>query len=135
MNVETVQAEERTIALIIRKSFNGAGTTAFTNPDLPMQVAIQIRPLGHKIPAHFHPPSKCFPQEGRARHEILHLDKGNAEVKLFTKNGKYVKSVELEEGDTILIMEGHEITYKTEVRVLEIKEGQYAGLEKEKKLF
>ena len=134
MNVETVQAEQRTIAIIIRKSFHEPGTTPFTNPELPLQVVIQIRPSGHKLPAHIHPPTKSLPQEGRTRHEILHLDKGKAEVKLFTKNGKYVKSVELEEGDTILIMEGHQITYKTDVRVLEIKEGQYAGLEKEKKL-
>ena len=135
MNVETVQAEQRTIAIIIRKSYNESGTTAFTNPELPMQVVIQVRPSGHKIPAHIHPPTKSFPQKGRTRHEILHLDKGKAEVKLFTKKGKYVKSVELEEGDTILIMEGHEITYKADVRLLEIKEGQYAGVEKEKKFF
>ena len=135
MNVETVQAEQRTIAIIIRKSYNESGTKAFTNPELPMQVVIQIRPSGHRIPAHIHPPTKSLPQEGRTRHEVLHLDKGNAEVKLFTKNGKYVKSVELGEGDTILIMEGHEITYKADVRVLEIKEGPYAGVEKEKELF
>jgi hypothetical protein len=134
MKVEIVEAEERTIAIIIRKSFNELGTTSFTNPELPLQVVIQIRASGHKIPAHIHLPTKSFPQEGRTRHEILHLDTGSAEVRLFTKNGNFVKSIDLEEGDTILIMEGHEIIYKSDVRVLEIKEGQYAGLEKEKTL-
>ncbi len=134
MNVETFETDGRTIAIVIRKNFSELGTTAFTNPELPLQVVVQIRPLGHKLPAHIHPPTKPFPQEGRTRHEILHVDSGVIVVNLFAKNGKYVKSVELKEGDTILIMEGHEIIYKTDGRVLEIKEGQYAGLEKEKKL-
>lgn len=129
---ERIEHEARLIALIIRSGYHESGTKAFSNPGPPLQLTIQVRKAGQSSPPHIHPPSGMSKIEDQYRHEIIHLEEGEVEVSLYTRDGEFITKIILHEGDTILITEGHGLVSLTDSKIISVKEGPYLGLEADK---
>jgi hypothetical protein len=119
---------------IIRASYH-PGTTEFFTPDsYSQQLGIIKYSQGGKIKPHYH--NKVI-REVFYTQEVLVIRRGKVKVDLFsTESLVYVTSVELSEGDAILLATGgHGFEMLEDAEMLEIKQGPYNGVEKDKTQF
>lgn len=125
--IERIQAEGKPIAIIVRKEFNQPGVHFFSPFEFSQQLGILVHPIGHEVKAHVH---NLIARDVRVTQEVLHVIEGKVEVILFTENKKYITSRLLSKGDTILLAYGgHGLKILEPSKVLEVKQGPYAGME------
>jgi hypothetical protein len=125
--IEQIQAEGKPIAIIVRKEFNQPGVHFFSPFEFSQQLGILIHPPGHEVKAHVH---NLIARDVRVTQEVLHVIEGRVEITLFTENKKYITSRLLSKGDTVLLAYGgHGIKVLEPSKILEVKQGPYAGME------
>jgi hypothetical protein len=125
--VERVQAEGKPIAIIVRRGFNTPGVNFFSPFEFSQQLGILIHPAGHEVKAHHH---NLIARDVRVTQEVLHLIEGRVEVALFDEKKNYLTTCILNPGDTILLAYGgHGIKILEPSKLLEVKQGPYAGRE------
>lgn len=123
--IEKVMNDNETMGIIIRASFDKSGITFVTPDDYSQQLAYMHHPKGHVILPHIH---------NEVRREILYtketlvIKKGKIRCDFYTDEKKYVKSVVVETGDVLLLVSGgHGFECLEETKMIEIKQGPYAG--------
>ena len=125
--IEQIQAEGKPIAIIVRNEFNQPGVHFFSPFEFSQQLGILIHPTGHEVKAHVH---NLIARDVRVTQEVLHVIEGKVEITLFTENKEYITSRLLSKGDTILLAYGgHGIKILEPSKILEVKQGPYAGME------
>jgi hypothetical protein len=93
-----------------------------TPDDLPLQITILARPAGALVKPHWHLNERA--PETETRHQVMVCMGGSAKVGLFAREGDHVADVVLQQGDLLLMYEGHSIeTLEDRTRLLEIKQG------------
>lgn len=123
--VERVYSKEEMAAIIIRNTFDKEGIEFVTPEDFSQQLAYMHHPKGHQIIPHFHNEVK---RTVHYTQETLVIKKGKIRVDFYDNDCRYQKSVELGEGDIILLVGGgHGIEILEETIMVEIKQGPYAG--------
>ena len=130
--LERVRKDNDILAIIIRKQFNKEGLNFLTPDDFPLQLGVHNRKKGFLVPAHAHIP--LYDLKDITAQEIFHIQKGKIEVTLFDKQDKNAGCVIINEGDTILLVEGHSIKFLEDTVMTEIKQGPYRGKAKEKRM-
>ena len=114
-----------TLAIVIKHDFNKPGITFCTPDDYSQQMAYMHHPAGHVIQPHVHNEVK---REVLYTKEVLVIKKGRLRCDFYTDGHDYIKSVELESGDVILLASGgHGFVCLEETEMYEIKQGPYAG--------
>lgn len=64
------------------------------------------------------------------------MQRGKMEAVLYNEKGEKIKSVILNTGDTILLLSGgHEFNIQEDSKIVEVKQGPYLGVEKDKEYF
>lgn len=125
--VEKIQADGKPIAIIVRKEFKQPGVTFFSPFEFSQQLGILVHPPGHEVKAHVH---NVIARDVRVTQEVLHIIEGKVEITLFTENKQYITSRLLTTGDTVLLaFGGHGIKIVQPSKILEVKQGPYAGKE------
>jgi hypothetical protein len=125
--VERVQAEGKPIAIIVRRDFNTPGVNFFSPFEFSQQLGILNHPAGHEVKAHHH---NLIARDVRVTQEVLHLIEGKIEVALYDEKKNYLTTCILNPGDTILLAYGgHGIKILEPSKILEVKQGPYAGRE------
>jgi hypothetical protein len=125
--VEKIQADDKPIAIIVRNEFNQPGVTFFSPFEFSQQLGILVHPPDHEVKAHVH---NVIARDVRVTQEVLHIIEGKVEITLFTENKQYITSRLLTRGDTILLaFGGHGIKVLEPSKILEVKQGPYAGKE------
>lgn len=125
--IEKIQADGKPIAIIVRNEFNRPGVSFFSPFEFSQQLGILIHPVGHEVKAHVH---NLIARDVRVTQEVLHVIEGKVEITLFTENKKYITSRLLSRGDTVLLAYGgHGIKILEPSKILEVKQGPYAGME------
>jgi hypothetical protein len=125
--VEHIQADDKPIAIIVRSDFNQPGVSFFSPFEFSQQLGILVHPSGHEVKAHVH---NVIARDVRVTQEVLHIIEGKVEITLFTENKSYITSRLLSKGDTILLAYGgHGIKILEPSKILEVKQGPYAGKE------
>jgi hypothetical protein len=125
--VESIQAEGKPIAIIVRRGFNKPGVTFFSPFEFSQQLGILIHPAGHEVKAHHH---NLIARDVRVTQEVLHIIEGKIAVDLYDEKRIYLTTCILNQGDTILLAYGgHGIKILEPSRILEVKQGPYAGRE------
>jgi len=123
MSIERVEHEGETIALIVRGDFEEEGAKFFTNDDNPLQLGVINQKAGQETQPHVHREREVAI---KSIQEVVHVDRGRALVKFYTRDGNKVGSRILERGDTILLMNGgHGFRMLEDTRLVEIKQGPY----------
>lgn len=125
--VERIEAEGKPIAIIVRNDFNRPGVNFFSPFEFSQQLGILVHPTGHEVKAHVH---KVIARDVRVTQEVLFLIEGKMEITLYDENKKFITSRTLNGGDTILLAYGgHGIKILEPSKILEVKQGPYAGME------
>jgi len=123
--IETINADSKTLAIIIRSSFREDGIHFFTPNDFSQQLAYMKRPTGYVIQPHVH---NSVPREVLFTKEVLLIKSGKVRVDFYTDEKKYLESTILTTGDVILLaFGGHGFHILDEAEIIEVKQGPYAG--------
>lgn len=122
---QTISHNGRMLALIIPHNFSQPGVNFFTPETFSQQLAYMEHPKGHTIKAHTHTPMR---REVTRTQEILILRKGRLRVDFYDDAQTYIKSAIIEAGDVILLTAGgHGFQVLEEVKMIEVKQGPFAG--------
>jgi len=123
--LEDVTWNERSLALILRRSFHSPGIEFFTPSDFSQQLGYMNRPEGYVIPPHLHNP---FAREVQYTKEVLFIKSGRVRVDFYDDDQTYLESRVLETGDVILLAYGgHGFEMLEPTEMIEVKQGPYAG--------
>ncbi|MCJ7581533.1 MAG: hypothetical protein MUP98_13485 [Candidatus Aminicenantes bacterium] len=125
--VEKVMVGEDIIAIILRKEYDRPGPVFFTPNEFSQQLGMLVHPKGKIVNRHRH---KLVKREIFRTQEVLVILEGKIKVDLFDKEANLIKSVILTSGDTILLAQGgHSVEVLEDAKIIEIKQGPYAGFD------
>ena len=120
------------LAIIIRDADWEEGLNFVSSKSDYQQVGIWGYNRGQKLPPHIH---LIKPREVLRTQEVIFVKAGRIRADIYTENEEFLKSVELNKGDTMILLNGghgYEIQ-EDDTRVLEVKNGPYFGAENERK--
>ena len=123
--IERIEAGGTLLAVILRGSYEPESIEFLTQPDATMQLGVMRRPKGHVIQPHVHRPVARTIQYTC---ETLFIAKGRVEVTFFTPDHAPVGTREVVAGDTLLLVHGgHGFRMLEDSKLIEVKQGPYAG--------
>lgn len=123
--IEKIIDEGKILAVVIRKDSSLKGVNFFTPQDFSQQLGLLVHEKGKKIKAHRH---RLIKREITLTQEVLVVLEGKVKIDLYNENLKKIKTVVTTDGDTILLANGaHSIEILEDSRIIEIKQGPYAG--------
>ena len=129
--VENIEWQGETLALILRARFDNEGVNFVTAEDSPLQVGVLMHPQGFKIKHHIHRASSKIINSIQ---EVLHVEYGRVGVNFYDDNGEQIGGAVINMGDTILLIAGgHGFDILEDSKIIEVKQGPYEGMEKDKK--
>jgi len=124
--IEKVEHGGKLFAIILRSGFEKEGVNFFTPEDNPLQLGLLKHKRGTKIKPHIH----------KNVQEVLHMQRGKMEVVFYSETGEKIKNVILNAGDTILLPGGgHGFNIQENSKIVEVKQGPYLGVERDKEYF
>ena len=132
LDVEKIEHEGRTVAIVVRSDSEVGDLRFFTPKECPLQLGVMVHDAGYEIKPHVHKPVEKVIKE---RGEMLRVDYGKVDVDLYAKNCDRLKTVRLGEGDIILLISGgHGLRFPEKARLTEVKQGPYMGSGKDKEI-
>lgn len=125
--IEKIQADDKPIAIIVRDGFSQPGVNFFSPFEFSQQLGLLVHPSGHEIKPHVH---NLIARDVRVTQEVLYVIYGKIEISLYRENKEFLLSRILNQGDTVLLAYGgHGIKILEPSKLLEVKQGPYAGME------
>ena len=131
-NLEKVEADGQLLAIVIRGALNKPGYNFVSPVEFPLQLGVSIRKKGEHVKPHRHLPFKEL--YDLAAQEILYIESGQIELNIFHGKKKH-KTMNLKDGDIILLNCGHEVKFLKDTKMIEVKQGPYRGKDAEKEYF
>ncbi|MGA2332999.1 MAG: hypothetical protein ABSG75_14690 [Syntrophales bacterium] len=120
-------------AIIVRRTLAFEGYNFVTAVEDSLQLGVNHYAEGTLIKRHYHLPMQRKISDTL---EILHIDQGKCIIDFYCPDEKPVYSTELVTGDTVILMNGgHGLHVIEKTRIIEVRQGPYMGIEKEKRLF
>ncbi|MGB8952947.1 MAG: WbuC family cupin fold metalloprotein [Candidatus Aminicenantales bacterium] len=124
-SLEKIMENDYLYAIVIRKEFSEPGPSFFTPGEFSQQLGMLIHKQGKIVKRHRH---KLIKREIFHTQEVLVLLKGKIQVDLYNDQGQSLKSLILKPGDAILLARGgHKVEVLEDAKILEVKQGPYAG--------
>ncbi|HSE39522.1 MAG TPA: hypothetical protein VLH08_02050 [Acidobacteriota bacterium] len=124
---EKVFSDGRLLAYVIRNELSPDKTSFVTPPDINLQLGFVVYPAGGEVLRHLHRPIE---RHITGTTEILFIKKGRCFMDIFDDQQKLVQSLELKQGDTVLMIAGgHGFRMIEDTILLEIKQGPYTGMD------
>ena len=130
-NCRKIDRDGEEYAIIIDGNELPSGLHFYTGNDKFVQLASWKYDHGHVTSAHSH---KIYERVSTITQELVYVKQGSLEVSLFDGNNKIFSKETLKEGMAILIFKGgHQYRILEDgTEVIEVKNGPYPGLEKDK---
>jgi hypothetical protein len=123
--IEQITHQGRTLAMLLRTSYQSEGIKFFTPDEFSQQLAYMNRPEGYVIAPHVH---NAVPREVQFTKEVLFIKSGKARVDFYDDEQIYLESRILNQGDVILLaFGGHGFEMLEASEIIEVKQGPYAG--------
>ena len=121
------------MAMILPRNHSKPGLEFFTRNELTLQMGYMKYPRGHRITPHVHKPA---PRGVTYTLEAIFVKSGRILVDLYTNEKKFIRTLELVQGDVILFVDGgHGFKFIEEGELIEIKQGPYVSQEIDKEKF
>ena len=120
------------LAILLRGNDWGEGLNFLSSENDYQQVGIWRYNKGRRLKAHIH---LIKPREILVTQEVIFVKNGRLKVDIYTNKEKFFETIELNTGDTIILLRGghgYEIL-EDDTQVLEIKNGPYVGAEEDRK--
>lgn len=123
--IEQITHQGRTLAMLLRTTYQAEGIQFFTPNDFSQQLAYMNRPEGYVIAPHVH---NAVPREVQFTKEVLFIKSGKVRVDFYDDDQNYLESRILHQGDVILLaFGGHGFEMLETSEIIEVKQGPYAG--------
>lgn len=124
---EQIFSEGKLLAFVIRNELSPAITTFVTPPEINLQLGYVVYPNGGQVLRHMHRPIE---RHITGTTEIIFIKKGRCLMDIYDDKQKLVNSIDLKQGDTVLMIGGgHGFRMLEDTILLEIKQGPYTGME------
>ena len=125
MPVERIEYNNELLAIIIRSDYDKNGIDFLTPGDFSQQMAYMHHPSGHVIQPHYH---NRVERSVYYTQETLVIKEGKLQVDFYDEEQHKINETVLCAGDVILLCKGgHGFSVIEEVKMIEIKQGPYAG--------
>lgn len=126
--VEPIIDKQQLTAIVFRRKIPVKGVKFMTEDMNPFQVGLHARKKGISLSPHVHKLNK--PLVINTIQEILFVQSGKIRVNLYQKCGRRLAQKILNQGDSILLMNGgHGVDFLEDSRIFEVKQGPYPGTE------
>ena len=123
--IENIIHDGRTLAILLRSTYQDQGIKFFTSNEFSQQLAYMHRPQGYVIQPHVH---NSVPREVQFTKEALFIKSGKVRVDFYDDDQNYLESRILNHGDVILLaFGGHGFEMLEGSEMIEVKQGPYAG--------
>jgi len=123
--VEEITHQGRTLAMLLRTTYQAKGIQFFTPNDFSQQLAYMNRPVGYVIAPHVH---NAVPRVVQFTKEVLLIRSGKVRVDFYDDDQNYLESRILSPGDVVLLaFGGHGFEMLEASEIIEVKQGPYAG--------
>ncbi len=124
---EKVYSDGKLLAYVLRNDLTPDKTTFITPSEINLQLGYVVYPAGGEVLRHMHRPIE---RNIKGTTEILFIKKGRCMMDIFDEQQKLVTSLELNQGDTVLMIGGgHGFRMLEDTILLEIKQGPYTGMD------
>lgn len=133
MKKEIIKDKNKILALILRNSNFPQGLNFYTRDKDFIQLATWNYDRGKKTLPHAH---KIVKRVATRTQEVIYVKSGKIKIEIYTDKDKLCKKKILKPGDiTVIFAGGHSFKIlEDNTQVLEIKNGPYLGIEKDKKV-
>lgn len=123
--VERIEDGGKPLAMILRAEYEPSSIEFFTSQDQSLQLGVMRRPEGYVIAPHIHKP---VTRTVEYTYEALFIARGRVEVTFFNERRAVVTKRELRQGDCVMLMTGgHGFRVLEDCKMIEVKQGPYAG--------
>ncbi len=128
--VERIRDGDSPLAIILRAEYEPESIEFLTTNDHSLQLGVMRRRRGHVIAPHIHKPVRRTVQY---TYEALFIARGRVEVTFFSERREVVAKRELGQGDCVMLMTGgHGFRVLEDCKMIEVKQGPYAGTDFDK---
>ena len=128
--VENIVDRGKIVAIVIRGKLRAEGANFYSPDDFPQQLGLLVHEKGKVLKLHKH---RLVKREIIQTQEVLILLEGKLKVDLYDEDFHRIRTVILTSGDTILLASGgHGIEMLEDSRIIEVKQGPYAGSDDKK---
>lgn len=132
MKTEKIVDEGSILSIIVRGADWEEGLNFISSEEDYQQVGTWVYKKGKVLEPHIHLPAARKVQRTQ---EVIFVREGRIRANIYTENEEFLKSVELDKGDTMILLKGghgYEIL-EDGTKVLEVKNGPYVGAEDDRK--
>jgi hypothetical protein len=132
MKTEKIIDNGSTIAIIIRDSDWTEGLNFLSSEGDFLQVGTWYYQKEKKLEPHIH---LNAPREAAYTQEVVYVKEGRMNADIYNEKEELIRSVDLAKGDALILLKGghgYEIL-EDNTKILEIKNGPYAGADKDRK--
>lgn len=127
---ETVELNGKLFAEIIRKHVQVNKTTFVSSAESSFQLGLLAHEKGFKETPHYHKQVKRTISDLQQMFVVQH---GKVAVDFYEDNGKLFKTITLNEGDAILLIQGvHALRAVEDMQCISVKQGPFLGNENDK---
>ncbi|MDH7513901.1 MAG: WbuC family cupin fold metalloprotein [Clostridiales bacterium] len=124
---EKIEQGGQVFAIVIRRSFAKPGVHFFTPGEFSQQLGMLVHAKGKVVDRHRHKPVR---REILRTQEVLIILSGKIKIQIYDDEGSLLRTLILKEGDSILLATGgHRVEVLEKAKILEVKQGPYAGFE------
>ena len=130
MNVEKIEYEGKKYAEIIWSDVCVEQTTFFSPAESSFQFGLLAHKAGFVEPPHYH---KAVTRTISDLQQMFVVQRGVVEVDLFSYGGALIRTIVINPGDAIVLIDGvHAIRVIEDMQCISVKQGPYMGEENDK---
>jgi hypothetical protein len=123
--IEIIEHQGTRYAEVIRANVTVETTKFFSPPESSFQFGLLAHKAGYKEPPHYH---QEFERTVKDLQQMFVVQRGVVGVQLFDNDGKLLKEVILNAGDSIVLIHGaHAIRVIEDMQCISVKQGPFLG--------
>ena len=132
-SIQRIRHGNEVYAIIVRAFLPFEGYNFVSADEDSLQVGVNHYKEGDQARPHFHLPLQRALADTL---EVLHIVGGSCRLTLFGGDKRKFYNTTLNNGDTVVLLKGgHSLDILESTRILEVKQGPYLGVEKDKVFF
>ena len=123
--IDRIIQGEQVFAIVLRRGFSTPGVHFFTPGEFSQQLGMLVHKKGKVVDRHRH---KHVRREIQRTQEVLVVLEGKVKIEIYNDEREMLKILILKAGDAVLLAAGgHRVKVLEEAKLIEVKQGPYAG--------
>jgi cupin fold WbuC family metalloprotein len=123
--IDRIIQGEQVFAIVLRRGFSTPGVHFFTPGEFSQQLGMLVHKKGKVVDRHRH---KHVRREIQRTQEVLVVLEGKVKIEIYNDEREMLRTLILKAGDAILLAAGgHRVKVLEEAKLIEVKQGPYAG--------